>query len=289
MRAIPMISALILTKNEAGSISRALGSVAWCDDVVVVDAASTDGTANVATEQGARVLQPPPWGLEQPFGGHEARYRNWAIHEVPYRHDWLLVLDADETVTPEAADAIREAVAAPDGKVAYRIQRRDFFQGTWLRYTQTTPRYIRLFRPDKVEYERRIHPAMNVNGPVGQLEGFLDHEPFSKGISQWLIRHNTYSTLEAQEIIANQKNDAARVTAWEDLGGALGSTDLHQRRVHQKRLFYRLPARPLIKFMLLYGVKGGFLDGRAGFTYALLSAIYEYLIALKVQEMRWTS
>lgn len=79
-----MISALILTKNEAQTITAALESLAWCDDVVVVDAASNDGTAALAEQRGARVVQPPAWGLQAPFGGHEARYRNWAIHRLPF-------------------------------------------------------------------------------------------------------------------------------------------------------------------------------------------------------------
>jgi len=281
-----MISALILTKNEAQTITAALQSLAWCDDVVVVDADSNDGTAALATQHGARVVQPPAWGLRAPFGGHEGRYRNWAIHRLPYRHAWVLVLDADERVEATAVRAMKEAVGSDGPAVAYQIQRRDFFQGTWLRHVQTTPRYIRLFRPDCVRYRRRIHPVLEVHGCIGQLDGFLDHEPFSKGIGDWVIRHNTYSSLEAEEILSSHTRANGRSSAWSDLTGALGSAALQQRRVHQKRLFYRLPARPLLKFLLLYGAKGGFLDGRAGFTYSLLSAFYEFLIVIKVREGR---
>jgi len=281
-----MISALILTKNEAQTITAALDSLTWCDDVVVVDAASSDGTAELAARRGARVVQPPSWGLQAPFGGDEARYRNWAIHQLPFHHAWVLVLDADERVEATAVLAMLDAIRSGGPAVAYQIQRRDFFQGTWLRHVQATPRYIRLFRPNCVRYRRRIHPVLEVDGCLGQLDGYLDHEPFSKGIGDWVIRHNTYSSLEAEEILNGQRQADSASNAWNDLAGALRSRELPQRRVHQKRLFYRLPARPLLKFLLLYGAKGGFLDGRAGFTYALLSAYYEFLIVIKVQEGR---
>ena len=281
-----MISALILTKNEVSSIGRALASLSWCDDVVVLDAASTDGTRELVRGFGARLEQPPAWGLERPFGGHEGNYRNWAIHALAYKHPWLLVLDADESLTPEVAASMQAAVRSSNEVVAYRVQRRDFFQGSWLRHAQTTAHYIRLFRPDCVRYSRSIHPVITVDGAVGALHGYLDHEPFSKGIADWVTRHNHYSSLEAEEILRRIAQPDQPTTLWSDLLGALGPASGHTRRVHQKRLYYRLPARPLVKFMLLYGIKRGFLDGRAGLTYALLSAFYEYLIVIKQQEAK---
>ena len=281
-----MISALILTKNEVNSIGRALTSLRWCDDVVVLDAASSDGTPDRVLQFGVRLVQPPPWGLERPFGGHEGNYRNWAIHALGFKHPWLLVLDADEALTPDAAASMQAAVRSTSKAVAYTIQRRDFFQGIWLRHVQTTAHYIRLFRPDCVRYSRSIHPVITVDGAVGALHGYLDHEPFSKGIADWVTRHNHYSSLEAGEILRRIANTDQPSTLWSDLVGAFSPASAHTRRVHQKRLFYRLPARPLVKFMLLYGIKRGFLDGRAGLTYALLSAFYEYLIVIKQQEAK---
>lgn len=284
-----MISTLILTKNEEHTITRALDSLLWCDDVVVVDAASSDRTPAMVRQRGLRLLQPPAWGLCQPFGGDEARYRNWAIHEVSYRYPWLLVLDADETITAAAVRAMQAAVGSESRAVAYQIRRRDFFQGTWLRHAQTTPRYIRLFRPQQVRYRRPIHPVLEIDGPVGDLNGYLDHEPFSKGIGDWVSRHNHYSSLEAREIHDGRSYEPGFRALWTDLTGAFLGSGMQQRRVHQKRLYHRLPARPLLKFFLLYGLKGGFLDGKAGFTYATLSAIYEYLIVLKQREAAGSS
>ena len=139
---------------------------------------------------------------------------------------------------------------------------------------------MRLFRPEKMRYERLVNPISIADGPVGQVTGFLDHFPFSKGMGQWIDRHNGYSRFEAQQIISNRQ--AGEGFSWVK---AFTAKDFHQRRYHQKELFYRLPFRPLVKFLLLYVAKRGFLDGRAGFTYAVLQSIYEYFIVLKVREL----
>jgi hypothetical protein len=115
---------------------------------------------------------------------------------------------------------------------------------------------------------------------VGSVPGFLDHFPFSKGMRHWLDRHNSYSTLEAAQIIQNREHQTAF-----SLRKALSAKDFHERRFHQKELFYRLPGRPFVKWFILYVVKRGFLDGRAGFRYAVLQAMYEYMIVLKVREL----
>ncbi len=167
--------------------------------------------------------------------------------------------------------------------MAFRIQRRDFFLGTWLKHVQTSPFYMRLIRPEKIRHERLINTASIADGPVGQVAGYLDHFPFSKGMGHWIDRHNGYSRFEAQQIIDNRR--AGEGFSWVK---AFTAKDFHQRRYHQKELFYRLPFRPLVKFLLLYVAKRGFLDGRAGLTYAALQAIYEYFIVLKVRELEAT-
>jgi hypothetical protein len=131
-----------------------------------------------------------------------------------------------------------------------------------------------------MHYERLVNPVSIPDGPVGELAGYLDHHPFSKGMTHWLTKHNSYSSLEAQQIEANRAgNQRFR------LGQAFLAKDPNQRRFHQKELFYRMPARPFLKFLLLYVGKRGFLDGRAGFTYAMLQSFYEYMIVLKSQEL----
>jgi glycosyltransferase involved in cell wall biosynthesis len=267
-----VISVLVLTKNEEQDLPGCLASVAWSDDVHVLDSMSTDRTIEIAREHGAQVTQ-------RAFDNWAA-HQNWALKNIRFRYPWVCYIDADERLTPALREAMLSAVETPGEAVAFRVERRDFFMGTWLRHVQVSAFYMRLFRPEKMRYERLVNPVSIPDGPVGTVRGYLDHFPFSKGISQWITRHNAYSTLEAQQIATNRKGEAHF-----SLTAALFERDFHRRRYHQKELFYRLPGRPFAKFLLLYCVKRGFLDGRAGLTYSVLQAIYEYFIVLKTREL----
>lgn len=267
-----MISVLILTKNEEADLPGCLESVAWCDDVHVLDSYSTDRTVAIAENAGASVTR-------RVFDNWAA-HQNWALSNLPFRHSWVFYLDADERMTPELVRAICAAAAEPADYVAFRVQRRDYFLGRWLKHVQASPFYLRLFRPEKMRYERLVNPISLPDGPVGQVSGYLDHFPFSKGIGHWIARHNSYSTFEAQQILENRNRNRSF-----SIVRAFTARDFHERRFQQKELFYRLPARPLVKFLILYAGKRGFLDGRAGLTYAALQAIYEYMIVLKTREL----
>lgn len=266
-----MISVLVLTKNEEQDLPGCLASVSWSDDVQVLDSMSADRTVEIAREYGAQVTQ-------RAFDNWAA-HQNWALANLRFRHPWVFYIDADERVTPALRESMLAAVRMPGEMVAFRVERRDFLMGTWLRHVQVSAFYMRLFRPEKMRYERLVNPVSLPDGPVGTVSGYLDHFPFSKGISQWITRHNSYSTLEAQQILANRRGvPEASVMA------ALFEKDIHRRRYHQKEIFYRLPGRPFAKFLLLYFVKLGFLDGHAGLTYSVLQSIYEYFIVLKTRE-----
>ena len=267
-----MISVLILTKNEQQDLPGCLRSVAWSDDIHVYDSMSTDTTVEIATAFGAQVTR-------RPFDNW-ASHQNWGLANVPFKHEWVFYIDADERMTPELVAAVQAAVADPGDRVAWRVQRRDFLMGQWLRHVQTSPYYMRLFRPSKMRYERLVNPISIADGPIGQVGGYLDHYPFSKGLSHWIERHNSYSTFEARQIADNRAQRAAF-----SLRRAFFEPDFHEKRYHQKELFYRLPLRPVIKFLILYLAKRGFLDGRAGLTYAMLQSIYEYFIVLKTREL----
>jgi glycosyltransferase involved in cell wall biosynthesis len=267
------ISVLVLTKNEQHDLPGCLNSVAWSDDVVVYDSLSTDRTQEIARVAGARVI-------ERPFDNW-ASHQNWGLRSITFRNPWVFYIDADERLTAEAASELQAIASNPDPHaVAYRIRRRDYFQGRQLKHVQASPWYVRFFRPEFVHYERLVNPITVVDGPIGDLQHPLDHYPFSKGLSHWISRHNSYSSFEAQQILQNRASQEPF-----SLRAALLERDFNRRRFHQKELFYRLPARPLIKFFLLYVLKRGFLDGRPGFTYALLQSIYEAMIVLKVQEL----
>jgi glycosyltransferase involved in cell wall biosynthesis len=271
-----MISVLVLTKNEQQDLPGCLESVSWSDDVHVYDSLSTDRTIEIAKAAGATITA-------RDFDNWAA-HQNWGLRNIAFKHPWVFYIDADERATPELRQSMQRAVLNAGDKVAFRIQRRDFFLGTWLRHVQTSPYYIRLFQPAAVRYERLVNPVTLVDGPVGQLGGYLDHFPFSKGVTHWLARHNSYSSLEAQQIEDNRRQRAAF-----SVRKAFFVPDFNERRFHQKELFYRLPGRPLIKFLLLYFCRRGFLDGRAGFTYAMLQSFYEYMIVLKSRELRRTA
>jgi glycosyltransferase involved in cell wall biosynthesis len=275
-----MISILILTKNEEQDLPGCLASVAWSDDVHIYDSGSTDATRSLAARAGARVTVRPHDFRQELFGGNEAEHKNWALTNIPFRYDWVLHLDADERVTPELAASIRQAVQNPGEAVAFRIRRRDFWGDRWLKHAVASSFYVRLFRPAKMRYERLVNPVSIADGPVAELSGYLDHYPFSKGITHWLTKHNSYSSLEARQIEGNR--DANQPFS---LIQAFLAKDRNQRRFHQKELFYRLPARPFLKFLLLYVAKRGFLDGSAGFNYATLQSVYEYMIVLKTKEL----
>jgi glycosyltransferase involved in cell wall biosynthesis len=267
-----LISVLILTRNEVQNLPDCLASVAWSDDIHVLDSLSTDGTQTIASAAGAHVT-------ERPFDNWSS-HQNWALKNLPFKYPWVFYLDADERVTPALRDALLQAVAAPGSNVAFRVRRRDFFLDTWLKHVQTSPFYMRLFRPESMRYERLVNPVSIPNGPVGQLTNCLDHFPFSKGIDHWVERHNQYSHLEAEQIVANRRNQS-KFSLW----SVLFEKDFHRRRFHQKELFYRLPARPQLRFLYLYIIRLGFLDGAAGYTYARLQGFYEYLIVAKTKEM----
>jgi glycosyltransferase involved in cell wall biosynthesis len=276
------VSVLIVTKNEEHDISDCIKSVSWSDDIVVCDSFSSDRTVDIAGSLGASVVMRPGQDPSLPFGGDESAHRNWSIHQVDFRYEWLFVIDADERVTPEASnEMINISLEAECICSAYRIRRHDYFMGRHLRYVQASPWYIRFFKPSFVSYRRMINPVVDVNGPVLDICSPLLHFPFSKGVSHWVSRHNSYSTYEARQIALNRMNFEKF-----SLASVFLERDFNRRRYHQKELFYRLPARPLLKFFLLYVFKLGFLDGFPGLAYVILQCFYEFLIVLKVKELR---
>lgn len=268
-----MISVLILTKNEEQDLPACLDSVAWSDDVHVFDSLSSDRTVEIARVRGASVAQ-------RVFDDF-ASQRNAALQGSCFRHPWTLILDADERVPPALADECRRFVErAPAGVAAARMRRRDYLSGTWLKHAQLSPFYVRLVRPERVRYEREVNEVLMVDGAIADLGEHFDHYPFSKGMAHWVAKHNLYSSMEAAQVMKSRRGENRFSVA-----RAFFERDFNARRYHQKELFYRLPGRPLLKFLLIYVAKRAFLDGRAGFTYAMLQSLYEYLIVLKTREL----
>ena len=155
------------------------------DDVHVYDSYSDDQTIEIAQHAGTQITQ-------RKFDNWAA-HQNWGLANIPFKNSWVLYIDADERVSSELRDALL-AFKPDEDVVAYEVQRRDFaWNGTWLKHAQMSPFYLRLFRPDKMRYERLVNPLSIPDGNVSRIGGFLDHYPFSKGFRYWWQRHLGYA------------------------------------------------------------------------------------------------
>ncbi len=266
------ISVLILTLDEEVNLGACLGSVAWCDDVVVLDSFSRDRTPEIARERGARLYQ-------RAFDNY-ANQRNFGLREVSYRHPWVLMLDADERVPEDLRDEMFAATRqAPESVALYRMRRRDHLFGRWIRRSSGYPTWFgRLMRVGRGWVERPYNEEFHTDGAIATLAGHLDHYPFNKGFSAWIEKHDRYSTMEARL----RASEPVQEDCWRDLFAADATT----RRRAQKEWINGMPLRPLVVFAGLYFVKGGVLEGRAGLTFSLLRAWYEYFIDCKALELR---
>ncbi len=266
-----MISVLILTRNEAEVIEGALRSVDWSDDVHVLDSSSTDGTQNLARALGATVT-------ERSFDGY-ASQRNFGL-KLPFRNEWIFILDADERPSSELSQEMLQRTRTASAETgAFRLLRRDFFWGRWLKHAQITPSYVRLVRRGSAQYVREVNEVLEVNGAVEDLKAPLLHYPFSKGLSWWIARHNTYSTMEATLLV---DGSATANASWRE---ALFGKTPQSRRIAQKAIFYKVPFRPAFKWVYMVLWRRALLDGIPGVTYATLQSIYEYFIEAKRREL----
>ena len=267
------ISVLILTLNEEDNLPRCLQSVEWSDDIIVLDSFSTDRTIKIAEEKGAQVVQ-------RRFDNWSA-HQNWAVRNIRFKHPWVYYSDADEIVPSE----LRDEMVAVTGNVsneivAYRLRYKNFFCGRWIRHCGIYPVWVlRLFRPDKIHWERLVNPVPVVQGAEGRLDNHFHHYSFNKGLEAWFEKHNRYSSQEAQEGLKTIKQ------GFEDWAGLFDFQDGSRRRRVLKELAFRLPFRPTARFLYMYLLRRGFLDGREGLTYCRLLSIYEYMIELKMREL----
>jgi len=266
------ISILILTLDEEANLPQCLASVSWSDDVVVLDSCSTDATREIAIKSGARVIQ-------RPFDNY-ANQRQYGLTEIPFKYRWVLMVDADEVVPPELADEMQSSVAeCSDSVVLFRMRRRDMLMGRWIRGSSGYPTWFgRLVRIGRVTVERDVNEEYQADGDVRLLNEHLVHYPFNKGIHAWFEKHNRYSSMEAKLALERM----ASAIRW----GDLLRRDPQARRKVLKEVLYRMPARPLIVFFGLYILRGGFLEGRAGLTFCVLRAVYEFMIDCKVRELQ---
>jgi glycosyltransferase involved in cell wall biosynthesis len=265
------ITVIVPTRNEAKHIRRCVGSARGLGRVIVVDSGSTDGTQCIAREHGAEVV-------EHAWTGYAAQ-KNWALDALAITTPWVLFLDADEYLTAAAADAIRTA-AASSRAGGYLLPRAYVFLGRRLRYAWWYPDYqLRLFRRGRGRFEeRRVHEHVIVDGRTGVIDEPIMHENLH-GLSAFIDRHNRYSDLEVAELLA-PSGDRKR--------GSLSGSWADRRRALKDRIWFRVPMRPLVRFLWLYVVRRGFLDGRRGLLFCQLIAMYDFMIDAKLLERRLT-
>ena len=274
-RNIP-VSVLITTYNEELNVGDCIASVApWADQIIVLDSGSTDSTLEICATHDAEVYQ------HDPYEG-AAKQRNWALDNLPFKHTWILLLDADERVPPELAAEIANVIERDgDGKVAFWLNRRFIFYGKWIRHSGWYPSWnIRLFKHGKARHEMRaVGPHLLVDGDAGYLKSDLIHEDF-RDLSFWISKHNRYSNWEAK--------DHHRRLSGERQAGFLDDAPIHTRvkRLFKDSLWPCLPGRGILIFFYLYVIRFGFLDGLHGFRFCVMHGIFEHFNVMKQWEMR---
>lgn len=267
------ISVLLLAHNEEVNLPRCLAALDWCDDVALVDDYSTDRSAEIARDAGARVLQ-------RRFDSF-ASQRNFALDDASFRHPWVLHLDADEVVTPALVREMAQAVTTGQ-YLAFRIASKLMWMGRWLRHAANYPVFqVRLGRNPGLRFVEVGHGQREAlaSSLVGTLKEPYFHYPFSKGLEEWRRKHRRYAAKEAAAVV---RGDYGLYGQWRSLWGR----DPAERRRALKALSYRLPLRGTLRFLYSYVLCRGFLDGRAGLEYCRLIAWYEGFIAKHVRKLR---
>jgi glycosyltransferase involved in cell wall biosynthesis len=283
---------LVPVKNEKRNIVDCLRHLQWADELVVVDSQSTDDTVALSQAMGADVYQfyysKEGW----------PKKKNWALEEVPWRNEWVLILDADEFMTPELAEEIRQVVTGEykptDARNAgcgdgYWLNRRFMFMHRWIKGCGYYPSYnVRLFKHKVGRYERignlgdtgsgdnEVHEHVTLTtGEPGYLKNEFLHYAYPD-LSAWIEKHNRYTTWEAHAMEAKDEG-AVRASLF---GGPI------ERRRWMKRFARRLPFRPTLRFCFAFFIQRGFLDGYPGFVMCRLLAWYEFVSLAKYRERR---
>ncbi len=221
------------------------------------------------------------------FNGTWPKKKNWALENLPFRHEWVFILDADEVLPPAAEAEFRRIVTDPHPTCSgYWINRRFMFMGRWLRHAYYPNWNLRLFRHRLGRYEKltgadtasgdnEVHEHVVVQGETGRLQAEMDHYAFPS-MEVFIEKHNRYSNWEARVALDRHLLGSDRSLQLSAVGW--------RRRL--KTLAQRLPFRPTLRFLYVYLGQRGFLDGREGYYFARLHAFYEFLCVVKEKELR---
>ncbi len=274
------VSLLVPIRNESLNLDRCLAAVQWADEIIVVDSHSVDGSQSLADAHGATIVQ-------FNFNGIWPKKKNWALENLPFRNEWVFILDADEVLPPGAEAEIREIVSDPKHPIdGYWINRRFMFMGKWLRHAYYPNWNLRLFRHQLGRYEKltdvatdsgdnEVHEHVIIDGKTGRLRSEMDHYAFPS-VAVFVEKHNRYSNWEARVAADKFLTGSARSLQASSVGW--------RRRI--KHLSQHLPMRGMLRFFYVYLWQRGFLDGREGYYFARLHGFYEFLSVAKTYELK---
>ncbi|MCT7948726.1 glycosyltransferase family 2 protein [Ancylothrix sp. C2] len=279
------VSVLIPAKDEELNLPACLSSLVRADEVFLVDSQSKDRTCEIAEEFGAKVVQ-------FYFNGRWPKKKNWSLENLPFRNEWVLIVDCDERIPPELWDEIELAIQNKNYQGFY-LNRQVYFLGTWIRHGGKYPDWnLRLFQHKLGRYENlnteeipntgdnEVHEHVILEGLAGYLKQDMIHEDY-RDIYHWIERHNRYSNWDAKVYY--------NLLAVKDNSGTIGANffgNAVQRKRFLKTVWVRLPCKPLLRFIMFYFIQFGFLDGKAGYIYGRLLSQYEYQIGVKLYELR---
>jgi len=245
---MPRVSVIVIALNQEDNIVSCLKTVAWADEIVLVDSGSTDRTLELAKGFTDRIFT-----IDWPGFGAA---KNFALDQAT--GEWIFSLDTDERVSEALRDEILAVVKGESPLAGYRVPRKNYFGGRWIRRLGWYPNYtLRLFRRGEGRFrERAVHEEVAVNGPVGTLQTPLDHYSYAS-VSDYIARQDRYARLAAEEMLKEGKRPQLGELFW----------------------------RPLSHFFKLYVLRLGFLEGRLGYTLALLASLYNFLKYYYLREL----
>ena len=278
------LTVLIAVRNEEKNIVSCLRCLNRVDQVVVIDSHSIDRTRELAEREGATVY-------DFEYDGGWPKKRNWALTNIDIRNEWVMILDADEQMTPELFDEISEAIQAP-GVNGYFVRWKFEFLGRWMKHCWSHCWMPRLFRHGFGEYEdlgmrgeggwdAEVHENVIITGRAKRLRNYLEHNA-GGDLSFWIRKQNDFSDWRARRTLQQLGEP---ILSWRDLLRA----DPVMTRKWLKSVYIRLPMKPTLMFIYLYIIKLGFLDGKPGFYFCRLRSMHELNVCAKMYETQLES
>ena len=247
-----MITGVVLSYNDEKVIERCIKSIRWCDEIIIIDDESTDGTIDIAKKLGAKVFTRP---LRDDFSSQ------WNFGLSKAINDWVLFVDSDEVVSEELADEIKEVVSMPNAKCqmlnGFFLRRKDYFLGKGLTHGEMgNIKLLRLAKKDAGKWRQPVHEEWKIAGKMKTLGTPLLHYPH-QNVAQFLEEINRYSSVYAQYL----HSQGIKEPAWQIIG------------------------KPAFKFLLNYIWRLGFLDGTAGLVVALMMSFHSFLVRSKLWKL----